>query len=257
MLEISLNPGVPGARRLRLRTLEGRDELNLDPHGRTSFCDFVDALAVKAAEGYLLPGRARELPVSDLETIAAVLHGACYGERVESLLKCDRCGRGFDVSFDLGAVLRGLGGQRDTSISGPDENGVFTLRDGRQFRLPTGADELAVADLGLADATRELRSRCVIHGDFEADPDVLDAAMEACGPLVSQDLSASCPHCRANHTTRFQVRPFLLHALASERRFLNYEIHWLARSYGWSRTEILGMTRDDRRLHAKLVLPAD
>ena len=221
-----MNPGVPGARRLRLRKLEGRDELNLDPHGRTSFCNFVDALAVKAEDGDLLPGRARELPVSDLETIAAVLHGACYGERVESLLMCDRCGRGFDVSFDLGAVLRGFGEQRDASISGPDENGVFTLRDGRQFRLPTGADELA-------------------------------AAMEACGPLVSQDLSASCPHCRANHTTRFQVRTFLLHALASERRFLNYEIHWLARSYGWSRTEILGMTRDDRRLHAKLVLPAD
>ena len=257
MLEIALNPGVSGGRRLRLRTLEGRDELNLDPHGRTGFCDFVEALAVKAEDGDLPPGRVRELPVSVLETIAAVLHCACYGARVESRLRCDRCGHGFDVSFDLGAILQGMGGPRDHSISGPDENGVFTLRDGRQFRLPTGADELAVADRDVADAARELRSRCVIHGEFEADPDVLDATMEACSPLVSRELSPSCPHCRANQMTRFQVRPFFLHALASERRFLNHEIHWLARSYGWSRLEILGMTRDDRRLHVKLVLPAD
>jgi hypothetical protein len=257
VLEIALNPGVSGARRLRLRSLEGRDELNLDPHGRTGFCDFVEALAVKAEDGDLPPGQVRELPVSSLETIAAVLHCACYGARVESQLKCDRCGRGFDVSFDLGAVLRRMAGPRDHSISGPDENGVFTLRDGRQFRLPTGADEFAVADLDVAAAARELRSRCVIHGDFEDDPDLLDATMEAYGPLVSQELSVSCPHCRADQTTHFQARPFLLNALASERRFLNYEIHWLARSYGWSRSEILGMTRDDRRLHVKLVLPVD
>ena len=56
MLEIALNPGVSGGRRLRLRTLEGRDELNLDPHGRTGFCDFVEALAVKAEDGDPAPG---------------------------------------------------------------------------------------------------------------------------------------------------------------------------------------------------------
>lgn len=255
MFEIRLNFGVAGARRIRLRALEGRDELNLDPLGRTGFCDFVDGLTVRAEDNCMPPGRARELAVCDLEAIAATLQSAYYGDRVESSLRCERCGRGFDLSFDLGALLGGLGKRLQVEIDGPDENGVFTLQDGRQFRLPTGTDELAVADLDAAEATRELRSRCVVHGDFESDPEVLDAAMEACGPLVSQELRASCPHCRAAQTTQFQVRRLFLEALASERRFLNYEIHYIARSYGWSRAEILGMNREDRRLHVQLLLP--
>ena len=229
--------------------------MKLDPRVRTGFCDFVDGLAVKSGDDCVPPGRARELAVCDLEAIAATLQCAYFGDRVESTLKCVRCGRGFELSFDLSAFLGGLGERRSAEIDGPDESGVFTLRDGRQFRLPTGADELALADLGVAEAARELRSRCVVHGDFESDPDVLDSAMEASGPLVSQELRASCPHCHAEQTTQFHVRQYFLEALASERRFLNHEIHHLARSYGWSRTEILGMTREDRRLHVKLVLP--
>jgi hypothetical protein len=255
VLEIPLNSSAAGIRRLRLRTLEGRDELNLDPHGRTGFCDFVRGLAVNLQGGDMPPGHVRELAVCDLEVIAATLQCAYYGDWVESSLTCGRCGHGFDLSFDLAASLGSARKRQETEIGGPDERGVFTLGDGRQFRLPTGVDELAVADLDAAEAAGELRSRCVIHGDFESDPEVLDAAMEATGPLLSQELHATCPHCGAEKTTLFQVRQFFLEALASERRFLNYEVHYLARNYGWSRTEILGMTREDRRLHVKLVLP--
>jgi hypothetical protein len=257
VFEFRLIPGIAGARRLRLRTLEGYDELKLDPHGRTGFCDFLEGLVAKSDDDCLQPGRVREVAVSDLEGIAAMLQCACYGNRVESTLQCPRCGRGFDLSFDLGALLEGLRKDRQAEIRGPDENGVFSLPDGRQFRLPTGNDELAVADLTAEEAVRELRSRCVIHGDFESDPEVLDAALNVVGPLVSQEFSAICPHCRATRTTQFHVRQFFLEALAYERRFLNYEIHYLARSYGWSRAEILGMSREDRRLHVKLVLPEE
>jgi hypothetical protein len=255
VLEIRLSSEVAGARRIRLRALEGRDELNLDPQGRSGFCDFLDGLTVKANDGCVPPGRVRELAVCDLEAIAATLQCVHYGDRVERSLQCARCGRGFELSFDLGALVEGLGKHRHREINGPDENGVFTLRDGRQFRLPTGTDELAVADLDAAEAASELRSRCVLHGDFESDPEVLDASMKSCGPLISQELHASCPHCRAIQIAQFHVRRFFLEALASERQFLNREVHYLARSYGWSRAEILGMNREDRRLHVQLLLP--
>ena len=149
---------------------------------------------MKSQDGDVPPGRVRELAVCDLEVIAATLQCAYYGDWVESSLMCGRCGHGFDLSFDLAASLGSAGKRHETEIGGPDERGVFTLGDGRQFRLPTGADELAVADLDAAEAAGELRSRCVIHGDFESDPEVLDAAMEATGPLafagVARDLSA-------------------------------------------------------------------
>jgi hypothetical protein len=84
VLEIPLNSSAAGIRRLRLRTLEGRDELNLDPHGRTGFCDFVRGLAVNLQGGDMPPGQVCELAVCDLELIAATLQCANSGDWVES-----------------------------------------------------------------------------------------------------------------------------------------------------------------------------
>jgi hypothetical protein len=240
---------------LRLRALAGRDELNVCPDDPAGFCDFVDALAVPSDAGCVRAGQVRDLAVCDLDAIAATLQCSYYGNRVESFLACPRCGRGFDLSFDLTALLNSRAERGDPTIGGPDQNGVFSLRDGRRFRLPTGVDQLAVSNLEPTDAARELRSRCVLQGDFEDDPDVLETAMEAAGPLLSRELLAPCPHCRMLQATQFQIQRYFLTALASERRFLNHEIHYLARGYGWSRAEILEMTREDRRLHVQLVLP--
>jgi hypothetical protein len=50
------------------------------------------------------------------------------------------------------------------------------------------------------------------------------------------------------------VQSYFGRALVFERRFLNQEVHQLARAYGWQRSEILAMTREDRRAHVRLIL---
>jgi hypothetical protein len=255
VFDLRFHPGIAGASRLRLRAPAGRDELTVSPDDLRSFYDFIEALVLTPDAGFLDSGHVRNLAVCDLEVVAAMLQRQFYGERIESSLTCTHCGRDFELAFDLNELLASRFERRADNVIGPDAQGNFTLGDGRQFRLPTGVDELAVANLEPDDAAAELRSRCVVQGAFDDDTETLEAALEAAGPLLSRDIHAHCPHCQREQAAHFQMRHYFLASLNAEKRLLNHEVHHLARAYGWSRTEILEMTRDERRLHVKLVLP--
>ena len=75
----------------------------------------------------------------------------------------------------------------------------------------------------------------------------MEAEVASAAPVLSQDLSAACPHCEAANSVRFDIADFLLRTLAAETPFLWREVHLIARSYGWSLQEILRLPRAVRR----------
>src|SRR6059058_2121872 len=96
-------------------------------------------------------------------------------------------------------------------LSGPDERGTFLLPDGRRIRAPTVGDvEHAVRSVDIA----ALRRICVVEGDADADPELLDAALEAAAPALTRDVTATCPHCAAAQPVRFDLANFLVASLA-------------------------------------------
>ena len=134
-------------------------------------------------------------------------------------------------------------------IDGPDDSGNFRLRNGPRFRLPTLRDQLAVRGLDADSARMELLRHCV-NRDLKDEDEIaaIEAAMEAVGPIISGPITMSCPHCKfIEDTVEFSIQRFLLEAMAFEKHFLHYEVHYLARAYGWSRGEILAMSKSDRR----------
>ena len=80
--------------------------------------------------------------------------------------------------------------------------------------------------------------------------------MEQVGPLLDMDLDASCPHCGISQRVRFDIQSYLFRALGYERQFLIYEVHCIARAYGWGYQEILNLTREDRRTFVGLIKSA-
>ena len=81
-----------------------------------------------------------------------------------------------------------------------------------------------------------------------------NSSTAAVGPVLDTDLDVVCPDCDTDQQVRFEMQRFFGRALALERRFLNHEVHQLARAYGWHRSEILAMSREDRRAHVRMVL---
>jgi hypothetical protein len=227
-------------RRLRLRALSGADEFLLYPGEPRAATLLLRRLLVDGAD-------VDALNVAEYDHLLAEVFDALYGDRVEARTRCNACSEPLEISLSLAALAAAP--DVEIELSGPDERGVFGLPDGRRIRPPTIADlDRAVGSGG----TAALRRACVVAGDPDADPETLEAALEAAAPALTRDVAATCPHCAATQEVRFDLAAFLVASLARERPFLLREMHLLARAYGWSLTEILSLNRDDRRTLARL-----
>lgn len=254
MLEVALNPG-PGdeARRAYLRPLRGDDEAAIVDCSELEAMRLLDALLVEAPGARIGPGAAWKLAITDRDRLLAALYRRYYGERIQGSIACRNCGMSYDLAFDLSRLTGGMEPERPKLSKGPDADGVYAMPDGRRFRRPTGEDQQSILDLDPAQAAAALLERCVVEGDATEAPERLEAAMAEVAPIMSAELEATCPECESTRSVNFDIRAHLLGALESERPWLMREVHAIASRYGWSRREILELSRDERRAFVKLI----
>lgn len=236
----------PGIETVWLRDLCGVDEQTVEAGSTAAAVALVERLLVQAPGGEAVPAAA-SLVASDREALLAAVYRRTFGETVRSTATCRECGSPFDVDFSLTDLERKLRGERPAVAARPDGD-ALVLPDGTRFRLPTGADECAVAAIAPERAEAELRSRLVLEGD----PAAAEDAMAALAPLVEDELELACPECGATQTARFELASYLLGALAGELGQLAREVHTLAVAYGWGLDEILALPRRRRRAYVEL-----
>lgn len=247
---LALEFGPPGGF-VALRELRGHDEEAISGTETAAAIDLLDRLLVATPGAAFGPGRASELPVPQRDRLLAAVYQQNIGSRIESTLRCPCCQEPFDVDFQLDDLLAGQrepAGQLERL-----EDGAFRLPDGRRFRLPTGADELAVLTLAEPVRAQELLRRCVPEGEPLDDVEPLLQAMEQAGPLLDVETDASCPECQYVQEVRFDLQHYLLARLINERWQRAQEVHCLARAYGWPLREILDLPRSQRRLYVELI----
>jgi hypothetical protein len=235
-----------------LREMRGGDEEVVEATDSANAVALLDRVLVAETGAALGPGQARDLTVPDRDRLLAALYVRSFGLRVESTVRCPFCDQQFDVDFALDDVLSRLLVTPASAVE-RDETGLFCLPDGRRFRLPSGADEDAVAQLPLADRETALLRRCLVEGSPDVDPDAVAVAMRDAAPLLDLPVEAQCPECTRSQTVRFDLQHYLLARILEERRLRAWEFHRLARAYGWSRAEILDLSRSQRRLHVELI----
>jgi hypothetical protein len=253
MLAVRLSPGIRGGKWARLRPLCGHDETVIGDASSVDGIGLLDRLLVETPGTTVGPGMARDLAVCDSDRLFVAIYLKYFGEQVEGAVSCRDCREPFEVNFSLRSFLANLEVGAGQNAAGPDEDGVYTLSDGRRFRLPTAADQQSVLGLETDEGASTLLDRCVVAGDPRDNSELLQAAMDEVGPVLDLDLEAACPRCGASEKVRFDIQTYLLRMLASEKRFLVREIHLIAVAYGWGYGEILSLTREDRRAFARLI----
>jgi len=172
------------AGRFRLRALNGSDEFLLDAANPRSPHPLFRRLVLEG-------GDIDALTIAEYDRLLAAVFEALYGDQVEARTQCAACSEPLDISLSL-AALAAAPPDVAIELAGPDERGTFLLPDGRRIRAPTVGDvEHAVRSADIA----ALRHACVLEGDADADPELLDAALEAAAPALTRDVTATCPHC--------------------------------------------------------------
>jgi hypothetical protein len=251
--------GVHGRRRAYLRELSGRDELIAEGTSARAATELLDAVLVDVPGTSVRRGQAATLCLSDRDRLIAHLHIHCFGERIESSVRCTHCGACTEIGFSLQDLLSSLFDRKQAlpEVTGPDDEGAYTFGDGRRFRLPTTVDEAAVAGLSVESASLELARRCISVAGGEAtgvsdQEDAIQKVMEMIGPVVDLPLAAACAECGSEVAVQFDIVRFFLAALEKERPLLVREVHRLAAAYHWGLNEIMNMPRRQRRAHVQL-----
>lgn len=253
MMQVPLNPGLRGGKWAGLRSLCGDDEAFVNGTSSAEAVAFLDRVLVEAPGTTVGPGKAKDLAVCDCDRLFAAIYLQYFGERIEGTALCRDCNEPFESSFSLRDLMASLEDGRRARATGPDEEGTYTLPDGRRFRLPTADDQYSLVGIEAEKAAAALLERCVVEGDPREDPALLQAAMDEVGAVLDLDLEAACPKCGALQSVQFDIQTYLLRALAYEKRFLNHEVHRIAMAYGWGHEEILSLTREERRAFVQMI----
>ena len=198
--------------------------------------------------------RVARLCVADRQFLMCALDAHLgHGERWFDAL-CARCGARFDFHLDFAQL---------PVVEAGSTFPYATLEiDGqtRRFRLPTGADQEALAAQPEATA-RAWLARALID---DAPPDAaaidadapaiaaLDAALEAMAPAVVVAVEAACPECGQANTV--DLDPYRALALSSDE--ILHEVHEIATHYHWGEAEILGLPLRRRRHYLRLIANA-
>ena len=180
------------------------------------------------------------LSVSQIDRALAGIYFMLYGPQAECRAICESCGEKYDFSLDLPQIIADQDAERPAL---PDSEGIWTLPNGARVRAPTQSD--------LADDPATLAARLTVEG--ETDAGVVGAFLETASPVLTLDMDANCPDCGATAQMRFDLANYLTRRLAAEHPFLVRETHLIASRYGWSHSEIMALTRDDRRAYSGLI----
>lgn len=211
--------------------------------------------------GLAFPGTSHDhladLPLGTRDALILAVRRSVIGDRLEARLPCCSCGEqlGLDLSCDV--LL-------DAAVPPPD---AWTLdSEGYRIRLrPLDSHAAAAAAVAGAAAAEVLLEHALLSAQREGravpaselPPPVVDAVAAS---LAEHDPGAeflfvlTCPRCTERTEDVLDVASFVCRELAAQGRRLLEQVDLLARAYGWSESEVMGLGEDRRRAYIDLVL---
>jgi hypothetical protein len=224
-------------RTVSVRPLTGADEELLADrryqNGPEQVSDFL-AQVITRVDGIDEPvtkNTTARMLIGDRDYLLLRLRQMNVSDRVEEVVRCPRpgCGKKADVEFSIGELevrrAENIRARYDFTLSEPAfADDPDSIRGA--FRLPTGSDQEAVAELGdinVAAANTRLFSRVLLHlgrrapvseADARAMPlkirRDLNALIAKHSPGPNLDIEVQCPHCGADMTYPFDLYSFFL-----------------------------------------------
>lgn len=207
------------------------------------------------------------LTIGARDALLLTLREQTFGSALRGYAACPECATRLRFTSDTRALRVPAGGSAPDLAPSVLVCGEWELG----FRLPDSRDlvKVAAASRGDVDSARnELLLRCITSARRSGVavpmselrrglPDEvgreLVSALAARDPQAEILLSLSCPSCGHAFVTAFDISSFLFAEVAAQARILLGEVDALARAYGWSESEILGMSALRRRHYLRMV----
>lgn len=240
-----------------MRSLSAEEILAVWEVGRQQH-ELDRALTLLAAASHKLSrDELADLTIGERDARLLRLRRLMFGPAAMGFAECPECGERVELPIDTAALADGpvLAGSTNVATHHEMETNGSRVR----FRVPNSRDLAEVVSASDAsDGLHRLIVRCIIEVDprnelSSEDIEALARAMLEADPHAEIILVFSCPGCARRWEMLFDITHFFWNEIAAEaRRFLR-EIDALARAYGWTEREILGLSTRRRQSYLELV----
>jgi hypothetical protein len=204
------------------------------------------------------PESLAELPIGRRDAKLLELRREVFGTSLVALAPCPACGERLELAVDV-----------DDVTLPPDEKPAktYTLAaEGHSvtFRLPTTAD-LLVADAAEPEAARaRLLERCVLDAEAAGRPvaparlppavvEAVSERMRSADPQAEVEVALRCPACDHGWSEQLDIGSFLWEEVDTWARRLLQDVAVLAKAYGWTEADVIGMSPARRQAYLDLV----
>jgi hypothetical protein len=179
------------------------------------------------------------------------LHCMSFGSRLQGWTSCTGCREKVEFDFDAKVLITS-----QTEENEPPE----TLTVGEEcFRLPTSRDLAEVMAASDANpAAIRLLERCRVSGPeslarSHAMLEEVEEAMASADPMAEVRLALLCPACGHEWYGTLDIARFVWAEIEARARRLLWEVHHLARAYGWTEVETLSLPPARRAMYLEMV----
>lgn len=178
------------------------------------------------------------------------LREALFGSRLDCVSECPACDEQVELSFPVSAIL--------VAPTPRPARQVSIAVAGAQIaaRLPTAADLAALTQAVDRDPRDELLARCLPDDAAPlagAAASALAAALAAADPQADVRLTLDCPACEHRWSAPFDVASHLLDELDAWAQRTLWDVHALARAYGWREADTLALSPTRRRFYLEAI----
>lgn len=215
-------------------------------------------LLLTAACPELTPAAVTQLTIGQRNRLLLQLRALTFGEQLAMQATCPHCASELEMACTVGDLFI------DNTTAQP---AIFAFDvDGYQigYRLPTSLDLAALADCtAIAVARAQLLTRCLVAphaADREGDGAQVPAEwrerlilqMQQNDPQADMQLTLVCPACGQGWQAAFDIVTFFWAEIAAWARRTLYDVHTLARAYGWREADILALSPQRRQFYLEL-----
>ena len=251
-----------------MRSITAAELLNVWEDG-DSYTSTRRALLLLAA---MYPGARQDelasLSVGRRDAELLRLREALWGRRMAAIAGFPACRERMELTLDIRDLLAMAGGADGTEVGETSLAGEISLTHGDcsvVFRIPTTEDVIAAEDAEDVDAGRSLiLQRCLLSVKQAGAPvNILQLpaevvtgiaeSMAQADPLADIQLKIDCPSCQHRWRAAFDIVSFLWTEIEAWARRILFEVHTLARAYGWREAEILALSATRRQFYLEMV----
>lgn len=197
---------------------------------------------IALADGGVSRSELAELPIAERDKRLFRLAASLFGPRIVVVANCPSCEAETELSFTVSEI---------EAIAAAANSAPWVFRhEGNdiKYRPPDSRDlarALAIPDS--AKARRTLLKHLLDRPEApEALIDAFDAFLAERAGLEALTLTYVCTHCRTECEAPFDIVDYLCRHLAARAKRASWDIHILARAYGWTGDEILSLSSERR-----------